>query len=196
MEEALMKVTSIAPTDQCVTAWRNGAGVTREIVRVGPELDYTWRASVARIDQSGPFSAFPGYQRSITLVDGGPLCLHFPDARDLDVDPRLKAFEFAGSPAPEAKLPDSFATVFNLIASDKLRGARLLPRPLVGAMVLFDHPHEDWLIYMLSGEAELRYDGERHWLGTAHALLLEGEQHGGRAVLDGGGEIVLVKIER
>lgn len=191
-----MRLTPIPPEAQITTRWRNGGGMTREIMRLGGEGDFLWRASLARIDRSGPFSAFPGCQRAIALVDGGPLELRFGHDRRVALEPRLKAFGFPGDPPPHGELGDAPAAVFNLIASDRLAGARLLPRPLVGAMVLFDHPTEDWLVYMLSGEAELRIDDQRHWLGSEHGLLLTGESHGGRAVLDGGGEIVLVKIER
>ncbi len=191
-----MRLTAIPPEAQVTTRWRNGGGMTREILRQGSEDDFLWRVSLARIDRSGPFSAFPGYQRSITLLDGGSVELEFADGRQFALDPRLKAHCFPGAPPPHADLGETPATVFNLIASDRLTGARLLPRPLVGAMVLFDHPNEDWFIYMLGGEAELRIGERRHWLGSEHGLLLTGESHGGRAVLEGGGEIVLVKIER
>ena len=191
-----MRLTAIPPEAQNSTRWRNGGGMTREILRQGGEQDFLWRASLARIDRSGPFSAFPGYQRSIALVDGGPLELKFEDGRQVELDPRLKVHRFSGSLPPHAEIGETPATVFNLIASDRLAGARLLPRPLVGAMVLFDHPDEDWLIYMLGREAELRIGEQRQWLGREHGLLLEGESHGARAVLEGGGEIVLVKIER
>jgi len=191
-----MRLTAIPPEAQPVSLWRNAGGVTREIFRCGPEPEFHWRASLARIERGGPFSPFPGYQRSIALVDGGPLQLVFDNQRRLELDPRLKAYSFPGGVPPRAELEDAPAAVFNLIASDRLTSALLLPRPLVGAMVLFDHPQEDWLIYMLSGEAELRVGEQRRWLGSEHGLLLEGESHGGRAVLDGGGEIVLVKIAR
>lgn len=190
-----MRLTSIPPEAQSVAVWRNGGGMTREIFKAGDDADFLWRASLARIDRSGPFSPFPGYQRTIALVDGGPLDLVFEQERRQSLDPRLRAVSFPGAPPPRAELIDAPAAVFNLIACERL-STRLLPRPLVGAMVLFDHPHEDWLIYMIGGEAELRLEGQRLWLGREHAALLEGESHGARAVLDGGGEIVLVKIER
>lgn len=52
--------------------WRNGGGVTRQVVSAGgsgPE-DFDWRISIADVDEPGPFSAFPGVERIITLVDG------------------------------------------------------------------------------------------------------------------------------
>ena len=52
--------------------WRNGGGVTREVVSErgsGPQgLD--WRISIAEVSQAGPFSAYPGIGRVITVVEG------------------------------------------------------------------------------------------------------------------------------
>lgn len=52
--------------------WRNGGGVTRQVVSAGgsgPE-DFDWRISIADVDEPGPFSAFPGIDRIITVVEG------------------------------------------------------------------------------------------------------------------------------
>ncbi|PPS58274.1 hypothetical protein CRX72_12315 [Pantoea sp. BRM17] len=51
--------------------WRNGGGETREIVSFPPgAADFAWRASIATLDASGPFSLFPGVDRVITLLQG------------------------------------------------------------------------------------------------------------------------------
>lgn len=190
-----MRVLSIPPESQTTLSWRNGGGLTRQIVRIGGEADYAWRASVARVDRSGPFSAFPGYVRVIALVEGGPLHLSFPDGQTLAVEPRLKPRPFPSRSAPTGALGESPATVFNLIFDPSQVQAQLLPRPLVGSMVFFDQSRVDWLVYLLSGEAELRVGEQRYWLGPMHGLLLQGDGSAQRAVLSGGGEVVLVKVE-
>lgn len=189
-----MRVTAITPEAQPLLRWRNGGGFTREIVRVGAEDAFLWRASIAQIDANGAFSAFPGYRRWTCLLDGGPLALAFDDGRWHDLAPRMRAHTYPGAPAPNAELAGEFARVFNLIVAERLSAAQLLPRPLVGSMVIFDQTDTDWLVYLLGGQAELRLGEQRHWLSPGHALLLEGEGSGARAVLDGGGEVVLVKI--
>lgn len=59
-----------------VTPWKNGAGETREIVSI-PSADapFLWRASIATLQQDGPFSLFPGVDRVIMLLAGAPLWL-------------------------------------------------------------------------------------------------------------------------
>jgi len=50
-----------------VSPWRNGGGETREILSWPPgKTDFDSRASIATIPQDGPFSSFPGNDRSIT----------------------------------------------------------------------------------------------------------------------------------
>ena len=54
-------------------AWKNGGGVTREIVRepAGSSLDgFDWRVSVADIAAAGPFSRFVGIDRHLLLLEG------------------------------------------------------------------------------------------------------------------------------
>ena len=52
--------------------WRNGGGVTRELLTWPPLSGDDWavRVSVATIDKDGPFSAFPGIQRWFAVLDG------------------------------------------------------------------------------------------------------------------------------
>ena len=62
--------------------WRNGGGRTRTIATqmrdvraldadTGNETPWDWRISVATIERSGPFSAFPGVDRSSMLLGAG-----------------------------------------------------------------------------------------------------------------------------
>jgi uncharacterized protein len=52
--------------------WRNGGGVTREVVSSGGSglQGFDWRISIAEVSKAGPFSAFPGVDRIITVVEG------------------------------------------------------------------------------------------------------------------------------
>ncbi|MBY0468469.1 MAG: HutD family protein [Burkholderiaceae bacterium] len=56
--------------------WRNGGGRTRTIAvqpRDTGEPPWDWRISVATIEQSAPFSAFPGVDRASVLLGAGCL---------------------------------------------------------------------------------------------------------------------------
>ena len=191
-----MQVSIIPREQQIEQRWRNDGGSTREIVRVGPGEDFDWRASVARIDASGPFSSFPGCLRSSALLDGGPLTLIAEESPPITFEPRMRAFSYRGDEARSALLLGTHAELFNLIIRPDAVDAQLLPRPLVGSMVLFCPPGTCWLVYLVSGSAELRAGEQHRHLGSGDAALIDADGASGRAVLDGGGEVVLAKLER
>jgi environmental stress-induced protein Ves len=65
----------IEPTAWHAQPWRNGAGVTHELLR-WPDADpFALRVSVADIAAPAPFSAFAGYRRWLYLLEGGPVTL-------------------------------------------------------------------------------------------------------------------------
>jgi environmental stress-induced protein Ves len=80
------------------TPWKNGGGLTREIVCQPPGtalLDFDWRVSIAQIASDGPFSAFPGIDRVITLLDGAGVQLESGGVEHR-LDTPLRPFAFAG----------------------------------------------------------------------------------------------------
>lgn len=63
--------------------WRNGGGSTREVAIEPPdgslERGFDWRVSCAGVAVDGPFSPFPGVDRSLWLVRGAGVRLEFAD---------------------------------------------------------------------------------------------------------------------
>lgn len=75
--------------------WRNGAGVTHELVR-WPEADpFAIRISVADVTAPAPFSTFAGYTRWLYLLDGGPVTLAIAGSDTVLANPG-DGIEFAG----------------------------------------------------------------------------------------------------
>lgn len=68
----------VTPRDWRAQPWRNGGGVTHEILRRsarGDVDDYDLRLSLAEVARSGPFSTFRGYRRWSFLADAAPIHL-------------------------------------------------------------------------------------------------------------------------
>jgi environmental stress-induced protein Ves len=84
------KITHLRPDDYKIQKWKNGTGTTSQLAIEPTHAEfpvdrYSWRVSSARVNASGPFSKFPGFDRILVLVEGSEL-----DLGDLG---RLKPFE-------------------------------------------------------------------------------------------------------
>jgi hypothetical protein len=81
---------------------------------------------------------------------------------------------------------------FNVIVRRDAFAAEVLHRPLVGPMVFFPEA-ATWFIHLVGGRAQAKSAGAEVALDAGSSLLLEPDSHD-RTVLDGGGELVLVKF--
>ena len=89
------------------TAWKNGGGSTTEIVAepAGASLDdFDWRISMASVATNGPFSCFPGIDRSLAVVDGKGLMLTIAGQAPLRFDHGSDPIGFEGDVATSARL--------------------------------------------------------------------------------------------
>jgi hypothetical protein len=78
--------------------WKNGLGVTEEVMAFPPGSDlasFGWRISIAHVGADGPFSVFAGIDRTIALLDGDGLMLDLPD-RTIALSRRGEPFAFSG----------------------------------------------------------------------------------------------------
>lgn len=102
--------------DLPVSPWRNGGGETREITSQPLGLvDFHWRASIATIAQDGPFSAFPGIDRSITLLAGDGVHLYSEGMIDHRLQNIAEPFAFSGDTALDAILLGGSSQDFNIM---------------------------------------------------------------------------------
>jgi uncharacterized protein len=79
--------------------WKNGKGLTEEVIvaPLGRTMEtFDWRLSIAHVGEDGPFSLFPGVDRSIALLDGEGLRLDLPDGDSTVLAPYGQPFAFAG----------------------------------------------------------------------------------------------------
>lgn len=104
--------------DHKVMPWKNGAGSTTEIAvsPAGAGLDtFDWRVSMASVVEDGAFSAFPGIERTLAVLEGEGLVL--------EVEGR----------APQTVLKDGVPASF---PGDAPTRARLLGGPVVDLNVM------------------------------------------------------------
>jgi environmental stress-induced protein Ves len=191
-----MRIVHLPANEYRRERWRNECGWTREIHR-HPEAsnDWQWRVSIAEIDRDAPFSAFPGCDRELVLLAGEGMRLHFEDGETVTLEPPHGRIRFAGERPLAAELVQGPTHDFNLIWRRDQVQASLLHRPLVGAMVFFAEPRVQWLVHLIQGRAHFKDLARPLHLGQGDsALLLPDSEGPPRRILDGGGELLLVKV--
>lgn len=151
--------------------WKNGGGVTREIVCVpaGADLEhFDWRVSIARIASDGPFSCFPGVDRVITLLEGAGVRLFSTDeCLDHRLDQELMPWAFPGEASLQCSLLGADCEDFNVMTRRSrcrahvqvFRSSQNLPRANGGVLLA------------CSGEVMLEErSGRRHLLGNEQGV--------------------------
>ncbi|MBV1774614.1 HutD family protein [Burkholderiaceae bacterium DAT-1] len=98
--------------------WKNGGGVTTELWRLpDPESadGFLIRLSIASVATSGPFSLFPGIDRTLLVLDGAGMRLDCADGSAMLLDKPLHPVRFPGETAIESTLLNGPLRDFNLM---------------------------------------------------------------------------------
>ena len=135
----------ILPSAFHTQPWKNGGGITHEIARADRDGQLLWRLSIAEVAADGPFSAFPGLSRILTVIEGAGLHLDTAESR-LDALP-LAPLAFSGD------LP---------VAS------RLIAGPIRDFNVIFDSSQLTVTVSLIEGPADTPCPAAA---GRHHALL-------------------------
>ncbi|MGZ8289640.1 MAG: HutD/Ves family protein [Telluria sp.] len=115
--------------------WKNGGGTTTEIVTYPPEAafdEFDWRISLATIAQDGPFSVFPGIDRTLALVEGTGANLDFNGERRFFLSDEDPVVEFPGEDSVVATVANGATTDFNVMTRRGRCHHRLGRRTLEG----------------------------------------------------------------
>lgn len=127
--------------------WKNGGGETQEIAVHPPQASLDalhWRISMAGVISDGPFSLFPGIERTLCVLQGHGLQLDMGTVHSLTVD--SAPLRFAADQPVRARLVDGPIMDLNIMTRrDSHRHAvrrmtvtaRKLELPVVGTTVVF-----------------------------------------------------------
>jgi len=108
----------LSAKDYRAMPWKNGGGVTRELYRIPHPQDperFLLRLSMAQVASSGPFSLFPGIDRTLLLLSGNGVKLFFADEVEVVLDQPLTPLYFAGEDPVECELVDGPVEDFNVM---------------------------------------------------------------------------------
>jgi environmental stress-induced protein Ves len=111
-----MPLTLIRWDDLPPRPWKNGGGTTRQLATAPTDAtftDFDWSVSIAEIEGDGPFSEFPGIDRTLMLIGGTEMTLHVNGAAHRLG--RLDKLAFPGDATTACTLPTGAARALNLM---------------------------------------------------------------------------------
>lgn len=151
--------------------WRNGGGTTQEVAcnPGGNTASFGWRLSLADVAQDGGFSAFGGYQRIITVLEGHGIELTVDGQRQPPLAPRT-AYAFSGDAQVACRLLDGPIRDFNLIYAPGRWHARL--QWVRGAQSWVFHSSASSVLVFNAGDGlTVELDGAQHRLASRYDCL-------------------------
>jgi environmental stress-induced protein Ves len=98
--------------------WKNGSGSSTTIALGPPEAgldDFDWRISLATIAEDGPFSRYPGVDRTLALVEGNGMTLDIDGSERVVVCESGPVLAFDGDAEVVVKLNRGPTTDFNVM---------------------------------------------------------------------------------
>lgn len=144
--------------EQAVPApWKNGGGVTRELVTWPEPANWLWRMSVAEVSRSGPFSIFNGVQRWFAVLSGAGVRLAL-GSQKYTLTATSDPLCFDGAVVTQCELVDGATQDFNLMIRQPTVNAKMtrvsqsLDLELTSSKVL--------AIYSIDSKAFLRFNNE------------------------------------
>lgn len=98
--------------------WKNGGGETVEVI-VHPEgaslSDFGWRVSMASVASDGPFSVFPGIDRTLAVLSGDGMALSIEGLGDKLLTPVCAPLAFPADAPTTARLTGGPITDLNVM---------------------------------------------------------------------------------
>ena len=158
-----MKVVELARVEP--QPWRNGGGVTYELLAWPRADDWALRVSVAEIARDGPFSAFEGVDRVFAVLTGDGVRLDWPAGSvTLGVDSPPLAFD--GGMPPRSTLVGGATRDLNLMLR-RAQASGTLVRATHGSAWTSDAP---WRALLTLAAARLAIDGAQPFALPAWSL--------------------------
>jgi environmental stress-induced protein Ves len=133
--------------------WKNGGGVTTEIA-ISPAAatlsEFDWRVSIARIETTGPFSAFPGIDRTLAVLSGAGLTLNVDGRAPLQLLAGNGGVALSGELWAHARVSSGVVEVFNVMTQRSRCNHSFQRVDVVGAGRI-RHQGNQMLVLMISG---------------------------------------------
>ncbi|WP_206245337.1 HutD/Ves family protein [Novosphingobium terrae] len=164
--------TLLRAADRCPQPWKNGGGITSDVLVHPPGADmesFDWRISLAEVGQQGPFSAFPGVDRILTVIEG-TLELEIDGAR-CRIDHGSPPHPFSGDASAYGWPGDGLVRDVNVMVR-RAAGRAAVAREAVAARAVLDVAPQTVLVVMALDALSASVAGEDLALQPLDALLM------------------------
>ncbi|MBY3074062.1 MULTISPECIES: HutD/Ves family protein [Rhizobium] len=156
--------------------WKNGKGETVEVAVSPPGAsinDFDWRISMATVAEDGPFSIFPGIDRTLAILDGNGMVLDVAGSSPVLLTTASDPLAFPADIPVEARLLDGAITDLNVMTRRDGLAHTLIRINVDGSKTVRLSP-STCLLLCHHGALSFRLDGETGALAAGDALLIEG----------------------
>ncbi len=155
--------------------WKNGGGETVEIEISPPGASleaFDWRISMAHVASSGPFSRFPGIDRTLAVVSGAGIRLSVAGRGTVSLDCDAPPFAFSGDDPAAAELIDGAIDDLNAMTRRASHRHRL-SRVATAMPIRFQRAGDLLLVVVRESEAAARTAGDQQVLAAGDTILLD-----------------------
>lgn len=151
-----MAITILKAENHRRMPWKNGGGLTAEIA-VHPQgasvEDFGWRISMATIASDGPFSVFPGIDRTLSVLAGDGIVLDI-EGQATTLTRECAPLAFAADACCDARLIGSAITDLNVMTR-RGRFAHMVRRLPVNGTTLTQVHGNPVLLFCAEGRMDL-----------------------------------------
>lgn len=169
------------------TPWKNGGGATTEIAAEPPgaSLDtFDWRVSMASVAVDGPFSTFPGIDRTLAVIGGKGLLLTIGGNAAVSLERGSSPISFNGDVSTSARLTDGEITDLNVMTRRGRFGHQL--RRIQTSMFCELGGSDIAVVLSFNGSTTLTSEQDTARLDHADAAILTGTREGSFRIAPGG----------
>ena len=176
--------------------WKNGGGETMEIAAspLGATRDhFNWRLSTAIVASDGAFSTFTNIDRTLNVLEGGPMILSLKGGVEITLDSQSAPLSFAGDLPVSARVLGFPVRDLNIMTRRGVFSHRVTPMVLLHEQRTIAASAPFFLISRSDDITLSTHSGENHLSKYDTAFFDEAET--GQVKMKSSGHAVILLVE-